>query len=283
METFLLNDGNSIPAVGFGTFQIPADGSTYKAVKKALDLGIRHIDTAAAYFNEAEVGQAVRNSGIPRNEIFITSKLWLQDYGFKEAKKGIDTSLRNLGLEYMDMYLLHQPYGEVVQAWHALEEAKKEGKIRSIGVSNMTPNLWNTYVSRFDVLPAVNQVECNPYFQQKELRTILAAHDVKLEAWAPLGQGNAELLKDPVIKKIAEKYGKDTGQVILRFENQEGIVVFPKSIHEERIRSNMEIFDFRLNEEEMEQIRALDTGKGMHDPDAPGVGEWLLSHYRVHE
>jgi len=283
METFLLNDGNRIPAVGFGTFQIPADGSTYKAVKKALELGIRHIDTAAAYFNEAEVGQAVRDSGIPRGEIFVTSKLWLQDYGYEEAKKGIDTSLRNLRMEYMDMYLLHQPYGEVVQAWRALEEAKKEGKIRSVGVSNMTPKLWNIYVPQFNVLPAVNQVECNPYFQQKELRKILAAHDVKLEAWAPLGQGNAELLKDPVIKKIAEKYGKDTGQVILRFENQEGILVFPKSTHEERIRSNMEIFDFRLNEEEMDQMRALDTGKGMHDPDAPGVGEWLLSHYRVHD
>jgi len=283
METFLLNDGNRIPAVGFGTFQIPADGSTYKAVKKALELGIRHIDTAAAYFNEAEVGQAVRDSGIPRGEIFVTSKLWLQDYGYEEAKKGIDTSLRNLRMEYMDMYLLHQPYGEVVQAWRALEEAKKEGKIRSVGVSNMTPKLWNIYVPQFNVLPAVNQVECNPYFQQKELRKILAAHDVKLEAWAPLGQGNAELLKDPVIKKIAEKYGKDTGQVILRFENQERILVFPKSTHEERIRSNMEIFDFRLNEEEMDQMRALDTGKGMHDPDAPGVGEWLLSHYRVHD
>ena len=282
MKTITLNDGNKIPSIGFGTFQIPPDGSTYEAVKTALMLGIRHIDTAAAYFNEQEVGQAVRDSGIPRDEIWITSKLWLQDYDYDAAMKSIDTSLMKLQSDYMDLYLLHQPYGNVPDGWRALEDAKKAGKIRSIGVSNMTPKIWNSYVPQFGSMPSVNQVEFNPYFQQKELRAILAVNDVKLEAWAPLGQGNASLLSDPVITAIAEKYGKNVGQVILRFENQEGIIVFPKSTKPERIKSNMEIFDFELSGDEMNAIRALDTGKGNHDPDAPGVGEWLLSAYDIH-
>ena len=282
MEFFTLNDGNKIPAVGFGTFQIPADGSTYKAVKKALELGIRHIDTAAAYFNEAEVGQAVKDSGIKRDDIWITSKLWLQDYKYAEAQKGIDISLKKLGTDYMDMYLLHQPYGEVTEAWGALEDAKKAGKIRSIGVSNMTPKLWQQYVPQFSTMPAVNQVEFNPFFQQKELRELLAPHDVKIEAWAPLGQGNSSLLTHPEIVKLAAKYGKDAGQVILRFEYQERIITFPKSVHEARIKSNKEIFDFALTEAEMDALRALDTNQGIHDPDRPGVKEMLLGAFDVH-
>lgn len=208
--------------------------------------------------------------------------MWLQDYKYEDAKKAIETSLNKLGLCYIDLYLLHQPYGAVNEAWKAVEEAQKTGKLRSIGVSNMTPKLWNKFVPNFDVTPAVNQVEFNPYFQQKELREILAKDDVRLEAWAPLGQGNADLLHEPAIAAIAEKYGKNTGQVILRFENQEGIVVFPKSVHEARIKSNLDIFGFELTDEEMDQIRALDNGKGMLDPDAPGVGEMLLNAYDIH-
>ena len=162
-----------------------------------------------------------------------------------------------------------------------MEEAQKAGKIRSIGVSNMTPKIWNKFVPNFDVMPAVNQVEFNPYFQQKELRQIMAKNEVALEAWAPLGQGNADLFHESVITKMAEKYGKDAGQIILRFEHQEGVTVFPKSVYEARIKSNMEIFDFELNSAEMDQMRALDKGKGMHDPDAPGVEE-MLSQYDVH-
>ena len=173
MERVILNDGNEIPAVGFGVFLIPADGSTYEAVKTALKMGYRHIDTAAAYFNEEEVGRAVRDSGIPRDEIFVTSKLWLQDYGFEAAVKGIDASLRKLGCDFIDLYLLHQPYGDVVGAWSALEQAKAAGKIRSIGVSNMTPNLWQKFVPHFETMPAVNQVECHPFFQQRPLRAVL--------------------------------------------------------------------------------------------------------------
>lgn len=282
MQTFTLNDGNKIPAIGFGTFQIPSDGSTYKAVSAALKLGYRHIDTAVAYFNEGEVGQAVRDSGIPRDEIWVTSKLWLQDYGEEPAKKAIDLSLKKLGLDYVDLYLIHQPYGDVPGAWRAMEAAKQAEKIKSIGVSNMTPKIWQQFVPQFATLPSVNQVEFNPYFQQSALRQILAKNDVKLEAWAPLGQGNQDLFKEPILNALAEKYNKNVGQIILRFENQEGIIVFPKSVHEARIKSNMDIFDFELTADEVAQIRTLDTGKGMHDPDAPGVGDMLLSAFDVH-
>lgn len=282
IETVTLNDGVKIPVYGFGTFQIPADGSTYKTVREALDLGIRHIDTAVAYFNEQEVGKAIRESGIPREEIFLTSKLWLQDYGYEAAKKGIETSLRKLGLDYMDLYLIHQPYGDVPGAWKAMEEAKAEGKIRSIGVSNMTPKIWNSFVPQFETMPSVNQVEFNPYYQQKEIRKIMAEANVQLEGWGPLGQGNKAMLADPVIREIAEAHGKDVGQIILRFEHQEGAIIFPKSTNPARIKSNMEIFDFALSDEEMEKMRSLDTGKGVHNPDAPGVAEMLVSAFDVH-
>lgn len=277
-----LNDGVEIPVFGFGTFQIPADGSTYKAVREALDLGIRHIDTAVAYFNEQEVGKAIRESGIPREDIFLTSKLWLQDYGYENAKKGIETSLRKLGLDYIDLYLIHQPYGDVPGAWKAMEDAKAEGKIRSIGVSNMTPKIWNEFIPQFNTMPSVNQVEFNPYYQQKEIRKIMADAGVQLEGWGPLGQGNADMLNNPVIKEIAESHNKNAGQIILRFELQEGAIIFPKSTKPERIKSNMEIFDFSLTEEEMDKMRKLDTGKGCHNPDAPGVAEFLINAFDVH-
>lgn len=283
METFTLNDGVVIPSVGFGVFMIPVGDETYNAVRTALSLGYRHIDTAAAYFNEADVGRAIRDSGIPREEIFVTSKLWLQDYGYEPAKKGIETSLKNLGLGYIDLYLIHQPYGDVPGAWKAMEEAKKEGKIRSIGFSNMTLKILNSFVRQFDTMPSVNQVECNPLYQQKEIRKLMAEHDVRLEAWYPLGHGDKALLENPVITALAEKYGKNPGQIILRFENQEGFIVLPKSTHEKRIKGNIDIFDFKLTDEEMKSMEALDTGKGHHDPDVPGVAEMLLANFKVHD
>ncbi|MFC6261522.1 aldo/keto reductase [Levilactobacillus fujinensis] len=279
--TIKLNDGNNIPAIGFGTFQIPSDGSTYKAVAEALKVGYRHIDTAVAYFNEAEVGRAIKDSGIPRDQVWVTSKLWLQDFGYEPAKKAINLSLKKTGLDYLDLYLIHQPYGDVPGAWHAMEEAQRDGKLKSIGVSNMTPKIWQNFVPQFSVMPAVNQVEFNPYFQQKEIRKIMANDNVKLEAWAPLGQGNQALITDPVIVKMAEAHNKNVGQIILRFENQLGVIVFPKSVHADRIKSNLDIFDFTLSDDEMVQLEALDKGKGQHDPDAPGVPE-MLSSYDVH-
>ncbi len=187
-----------------------------------------------------------------------------------------------MGLEYLDLYLLHQPYGKVEEAWKALEDAKAEGKIKSIGVSNFTPHFWKQFVPQFESIPAVNQVEFNPYFQQKELRELLAADNVRIEAWAPLGQGNRDLFNEPVLISLAEKYNKDAGQIILRFEVQEGIVVLPKSTKKTRMESNKNIFGFALTPEEMDAIRALDKGKGSHDPDAPGVGEYLVSAFDVH-
>lgn len=281
-NTIKLNDGVEIPVFGFGTFLIPADGSTYRAVMEALKLGIRHIDTAVAYFNEQEVGQAIRESGIPREEIFLTSKFWLQDYGYEAATKGIDTSLKKLGMDYIDLYLIHQPYGDVPGAWKAMEQAKKDGKIRSIGVDNMTPTIWNKFIPQFDTLPSINQVEFNPYYQQKEIRKIMKTAGVQLECWGPLGHGNSKMLTDPVIVTIAKKYNKDAGQVILRFELQEGTIVLPKSTNPKRIKSNIEVFDFTLTNEEMEEMRALDTGKSTHNPDAPGVAERLLGAFDVH-
>lgn len=283
MEYITLRDGNTIPAVGFGVFLIPNDGSTYDAVTKALHLGYRHIDTAAAYFNEDEVGRAVRDSGIPRDEIFVTSKLWLQDYGYDAACKGIDASLKKLGLDYIDLYLIHQPYGDVPGAWKAMEDAQKAGKIKSISVSNMTPNIWNHFVPQFDTMPAVNQVECHPFFQQKQLREVLGAHSVTLEAYFPLGHGDEALLTHPLVTALAHKYNKTAGQIILRFEVQEGFVVLPKSTNPQHMADNIAIFDFSLTDEDMVRMRSLDTGKGSHDPETPGMGDMLLNAYKVHE
>ena len=283
MNGFKLNDGNIIPELGFGVFLIPNDGSTYEATLKALKAGYRHIDTAAAYFNEEEVGRAVRDSGIPREEIFVTSKLWLQDYGYENAKKGIETSLKKLGLDYMDLYLLHQPYFDTAGAWKALVEARNTGKIKSIGVSNMTPKIFKEFISKVDVMPSVNQVECNPYFQQKELRDVLKSYGVRLEAWYPFGHGNKELMNDKVLVSIAEKYNKSVPQVILRWHIQEGIVALPKSLNEEHIKANLNVFDFNLSDDDMAQIRSIDKGVGSHNPEAEGVGEMLLANYKIHD
>ena len=283
MEYITLRDGNTIPAVGFGVFLIPNDGSTYDAVTTALRLGYRHIDTAAAYFNEDEVGKAVRDSGIPRDELFITSKLWLQDYGYDAACKGIDASLKKLGLDYIDLYLIHQPYGDVPGAWKAMEDAQKAGKIKSIGVSNMTPNIWNHFVPQFDTMPSVNQVECHPFFQQKQLREVLDTCGAALEAYFPLGHGDEALLTHPLVTALAHKYNKTAGQIILRFEVQEGFVVLPKSTNPQHMADNIAIFDFSLTDEDMARMRGLDTGKGSHDPETPGMGDMLLNAYKVHD
>lgn len=283
MDKIILNDGNQISVVGFGVFMIPNNGPTYDAVLQALKAGYRHIDTAAAYFNEEDVGRAVKDSGIPREDIFITSKLWLQDYGYEQAKIGIARSLRKLDLGYIDLYLIHQPYGDVTGAWKAMEEAKEAGQIKSIGVSNMTPKIWNQYVPQFKTKPAVNQVECNPFCQQRELRQILDKDDVKLECYYPLGHGNADLLGHPLVTSLAQKYNKDAGQILLRFETQDGLIVLPKSTNPQRIQGNIQIFDFQLTEQEMEAMRALDTGKTTHDPEADGVEDMLRNAFVIED
>lgn len=282
MDYKQLNDKRFIPLIGFGTFKIEEKYGTYNAVKEALRLGYRHIDTASIYFNEEEVGRAIKDSGISRDELWITGKLWLQDYNFQSAKKALDKTLKNLGLEYLDLYLIHHPYGKVVEAWGALEECRKEGKICSLGVSNMTVKLWNKYVPQFDTVPAVNQVEFHPYCQQKELGKLMKSLGVVLEGWGPLGQGKSKVMEEEVIIALSKKYKKTAAQIILRFEIQEEVVILPKSAQAMRIKENFEVFDFSLNAEDMDLIRSLDTGRGIYNPDDPGV-EKFLSKYDVHK
>ena len=282
MQTFTLNNGVQIPAVGFGVFLIPNYGPTYEATLAALKAGYRHIDTAAGYMNESDVGKAVKDSGIDRKEIFITSKLWLQDYGYENAKKGIENSLKALGTDYIDLYLLHQPYGDYLGAWKALEEAYQEGKLRAIGISNITVNLWNKFKDGMSVMPAVNQVEFNPFTQQKALRQVMDENNIRLEAWYPLGHGNKDLLGNETIVSLAERYNKNPGQIILRWIYQEGVISLPKSTNPGRMAGNIDIFDFELTDEEMASIRALDTGKGTHNPEDP-ANETRLMGLKIHD
>lgn len=282
MKNFTLNNNTTIPAVGFGVFMIPNDGPTYDATLAALKAGYRHIDTAAGYMNESDVGKAIKDSGIERSEIYITSKLWLQDYGYENAKKGIETSLRLLGVDYIDLYLLHQPYGDYLGAWKALEEAVKEGKIKSIGISNITVNLWNQFKDGMNIMPVVNQVEFNPFTQQKELKKVMNEKNIRLEAWYPLGHGNKELLENETITTLANKYNKNAGQIILRWIYQEGVISLPKSTNPERMKGNIEIFDFELTDEEMKLMQALDTGKPTHNPEDPANEERLMG-LKIHE
>lgn len=282
MDKVKLNNGQSIPSQGFGVFQIENNGPCEAAVSKALQVGYRMIDTAAAYFNETDVGKAIKSSGIPREEIYVTSKLWIQDYGYEAAKNGIDNSLQKLGLDYMDLYLIHQPYGDVAGAWKALEEAVRAGKIKSIGVSNHTVKLLSKLLPQMEILPAVNQMECNPFFQQKELRKYLYQYGIRLEAWYPLGHADKALLTDERLINIAEKYGKSTAQVILRWHLQEGIVAIPKATNMEHIKENLNIFDFMLTDYEMAEIRSMDKGVGTHDPEDMS-NEKRLSEIKVHD
>lgn len=282
MGTFKLNDGHEIPSTGFGVFMVEAGDPCKEAVLSALKAGYRMIDTAAAYFNEVDVGAAIKESGIPREEIYVTSKLWMQDYGYEAAKKGIDASLENLGLDYMDLYLLHQPYGDTMGAWRALEEAVDEGKIRSIGVSNHTEKFLKKMITNMKILPAVNQMECNPLFQQKELRKYMGQYGIRMEAWYPLGHGNRELFENVELKAIAEKYQKSVGQVILRWHLQEGIVAIPKAMNPVHIKENLELYDFMLTDAEMAKIKKLDKGKGIHDPEDMDNEKRLVA-LKVHE
>ena len=281
MQKFKLNDGNEIPSIGFGVFMVQPNGPTEEAVKNALAAGYRHIDTAAAYFNEEDVGKAIKGSGIPRDEIYVTSKLWMQDYGYEAAKAGIDTSLKKLGLDYMDLYLLHQPYKDTAGAWKAMEEAVKAGKIRSIGISNHTIKFLEKLLPQTEILPAVNQMECNPFFQQKELREYMSKYYIRLEAWYPLGHGDKTLLENKVLTDLAAKYNKNVGQIILRWHVQEGIVALPKATSKSHIEGNINIFDFELSNDEMDAVRALDTGKGTHDPEDMN-NEKMLEGYNIH-
>lgn len=253
-----LNNGVEMPQLGFGVFQVPDLRQAEAAVKDALEVGYRLIDTATAYQNEEAVGRAINNSGIKREDIFVTSKLWVSDFTYDRAKKGIDASLQRLNMDYMDLYLLHQPYGDVMGAWRALEEAYKAGKIRAIGVSNFYADQLKNLELTMTVQPVVNQIEVNPWYQQTDEVKFNQGEKVQVEAWAPFAEGKHDIFNNTTIGQIAKKYGKTNGQVILRWLLQRGITVIPKSVHRERMAENLAVFDFELTTAEMQTMATLD-------------------------
>ena len=277
METRILNNGVEMPILGYGVYQIGAD-ICEQCVYDAIMAGYRSIDTAAAYANERAVGRAIRRSGVPREELFITTKLWIQDAGYENAKRAFAESLGHLQLDYLDLYLIHQPFGDVYGSWRAMEELYREGKIRAIGVSNFQPDRLVDLILHNEVVPAVNQVETHPFCQQTEAAGIMAAYGVQIESWGPFAEGRNNLFGNEVLLSVAAKYGKSVGQVVLRWLTQRGIVVIPKSVHKERMAENIDIFDFSLAPEDMELIATLDTGQSCflshRDPESV---KWLGS------
>ena len=260
MQTVCLNNGVQMPLEGFGVFQVPDAAQCEQAVSDALEAGYRLIDTAAAYMNEEAVGNAIRTSGIPRKDLFITTKLWVQDAGYESAKKAFETSLNKLGLEYLDLYLIHQPFHDYYGAWRAMEELYKEGRIRAIGVSNFYPDRLVDLCVNAEIIPAVNQVECHPFFQQKDALKVMKEYGVQPEDWGPFAEGKNNFFQNPILAEIAAKYGKSVAQVALRWNVQRGVVVIPKSVHKERIQENFNIWDFELSDKDMETISDMDIG-----------------------
>lgn len=256
MQYITMNNGEKIPQLGFGVFQMPS-AQVRDALPRAIRAGYRHIDTANAYLNEVAVGEVVKDSGVPREEMFITTKLFPQDYGKDACMPAIDASLRRLGLDYIDLLLLHQPYGAYTEAWKVLEEAQKAGKVRSIGLSNFNRKKFQEVLDVAEVTPQVLQVEINPRNNQHEMKEWLEPKGVTFEGWYPLGHGDRALFEEPAIASLADKYGKSPAQVILRWHMQEGNVVFPKASSDEHIKANLDIFDFELTDEEMAAINAM--------------------------
>jgi Aldo/keto reductases, related to diketogulonate reductase len=265
-----LNNGIEMPTLGFGVFQIPDFDECKKAVLAALNNGYRLIDTAAAYMNERAVGEAIKESGVDRKDIFVTTKLWVQDAGYENTQKAIDASLARLGLDYIDLYLIHQPLGDVYGSWRAMEDAYKAGKLKALGVANFENDRLQDLMMHNEIKPTVDQIELHPFFAQSDRVQWLLDNDIVPEAWGPFAEGKKGIFTDPTIKEIADKYNKTNGQVILRWLNQRNIVVIPKSVHEARIIENSEIFDFELTDAEMKQMSTLDEGVSlfgnMHDP-----------------
>ena len=283
MEFITLNNGVKMPLEGFGVFQVPDPAQCEQAVLDAIASGYRLIDTAAAYMNEKAVGEAIKKSGVPREELFITTKLWVQDASYEAAKKAIQTSLDNLGLSYLDLYLIHQPMGDYVGAYRAMEEAYKEGKLKAIGVCNFYPNRMADLCETVEVIPAVNQVELHPFFQQENALALMKEYGVVPEAWGPFAEGNHGIFTHPVLTAIGQKYGKSAAQVALRWNVQRGVVVIPKSVHKERIEQNMNIWDFQLSDEDMAEIAKLDIGHSeIVDHSDPAFVKMLHS-LKVHE
>jgi diketogulonate reductase-like aldo/keto reductase len=260
MKTVTLNNGVEMPALGFGVFQMRDLAECERSVIDAIEVGYRLIDTAASYLNEEAVGAGIRNSGLPRGELFITTKLWVQDASYEGAKRAVENSLKRLQLDYLDLYLIHQPYGDVYGAWRAMEEMHAAGKLKAIGVSNFHPDRIVDFVLHQKVVPAVNQIEIHPFHQQSQARRLNEEYKIQVEGWAPFAEGKNGIFQNGVLASIAAGHGKSVAQVILRWLIQRGIVAIPKSVRKERMRENFSIFDFELSPKEMEAIKTLDTG-----------------------
>lgn len=260
MDYITLNNGVKMPQEGFGVFQVPDPAQCEQAVLDAIESGYRLIDTAAAYGNEEAVGAAIRKSGVNRNDLFITTKLWVQDASYEGAKQAFETSLAKLGLDYLDLYLIHQPMGDYMGAWRAMEELYRAGRIRAIGVCNCYPHVLADFCETVQILPAVNQIELHPFFQQEDALNLMKEYNIVPEAWGPFAEGKHGIFTHPVLTAIGKKYGKSAAQVALRWNVQRGVVVIPKSVHKNRMEQNLDIWDFALTDSDMAEIGALDIG-----------------------
>ena len=281
-DSLTLHNGLKIPGLGFGVWQI-SPFHTAKCVKTAIKAGYRNIDTAEGYMNEEAVGRAVRRSGIPREELFITTKLWVQDAGYEKTKKAFEASLSNLQLDYLDLYLIHRPFGDYYGAWRAMEELYEAGKIRAIGLSNFGSDRLVDLVMNNKVVPAVNQVDCHPFFQQKAAFEFMKEYQIQPEAWAPFAEGQKNLFSNEVFSGIGAKYGKSAAQVVLRWNYQRGVVTIPKSVHKDRMEQNISIFDFALTEEEMEQIGTLDEGSTLFGSNEDPQYAKMINSVKLHQ
>ena len=282
MKEVRLNNGVMMPAVGFGVYQIPAE-DTERAVSEALETGYRMIDTAASYFNEEQVGNALRHSGLKREEVFVTTKLWVQDYEYEDALRAFDKSARLLGLDYVDLYLLHKPYGNYYAAWRAAERLYKEGRVKAIGVTSFSDERLQDLFLHNEVKPAVNQLETHPFFQQKASNAFLSQEGIQHEAWAPFAEGKNDIWNNPVLKAIAGKHGRTVAQVVLRWLNQRGVVVIPKTVRRERMAENLDIFGFTLTDKEMQAIAGLDTGRSPIYDDTDLATTKYIGTHRIHD
>lgn len=278
MQNVKLNNGIEMPILGFGVYQIEDQTLCEQCVYDAILAGYRSIDTAAAYMNEEAVGRAIKRSGIAREELFITTKLWIQDANYEGAKKAFQKSMDRLGLDYIDLYLIHQPFNDYYGAWRAMEELYKEGKIRAIGVSNFQPDRLVDLIAHNEVVPAINQVETNPFCQQTESAEIMKTKGVQIESWAPFAEGKNNLFQNEVLIAMANKYHKSVAQVILRWLIQRKVVAIPKSVRKERIIENFSIFDFELMQEDMEKMATLDTKEScFFSHRDPKIVEWIVN------
>jgi diketogulonate reductase-like aldo/keto reductase len=276
MQHVVLNNGVEMPILGFGVYQITDLEECERSVYDALSTGYRLIDTAAAYENEEAVGRAIKRSGVAREELFITTKLWIQDAGYESAKRAFDRSLQRLQLDYLDLYLIHQPYGDVYGSWRAMEELYGQERIRAIGVSNFLPDRVMDFIIHNQVVPAVNQIEMHPFNQQIETQTFLQENNVQIESWGPFAEGRNDLFHNELLRSIGGKYHKSVAQVVLRWLVQRGVVVIPKSVRKERIEENFRIFDFELSREDMDAIAALDTKQSLFlDHRDPAIVKFL--------